>query len=821
MKTNNTEQVSTATVKPTTRRPLGRRVLRCICWVLLAVVLLIGLIICSLGAIVERYVERNDKELIGRHLELEDVDVNIFKGRATVDGCVVYEADDVTPFVRVAEASAELSLRSLFDRVIKVESASLSGLNITILQRGDTLNLDDMLTYITTRYASDRQAQQTDAAWGLTLHNLAVGDGELEYVDENVGHSWHLSDVGLTCEELYLTDEPSEIDATLVVNELGAVDGVIGFNVESFDFVFDGIVENFPLESVVSYVRSAINLSGCEGSVGAELHAEGNIRDIESMTISGSVGVEEFVAKDVRGDNLLSLSAMNVGIKELNIERQRYIFSSMTASGYSTQLLLNSDGTTNFDQLFYGEPEVSVETTAEELGNDMYDVRERVTITTDEQISPFMNVTLRIDSLSLRGGELYYADHTLHRDFEYRLSDIALSSSNFDLMGNNRITLRASLQRQSTALVQWEGSLTDFYNQSLLTVLNNVDMAELSPYVEYYTGFPVRSGNMTLRSQNVVVNGELRGVNQLGTYNFAVAKRDKSIDAEYKLPLRLGVYVLTDNGNHIDVDLPISGRIDAPEFSYRKILFKAIGNLLLKVASAPFAWMSSDKQDMFRNLNIDLLDPGLSPEHYARLDKMAEALKADNTIEVRLTPRVNYKRATQRIADLDLKIAYYNSTQTSDNKRLDMLDFTRINELRVSNSDVSKFADSMLRAKGIDPTYMLSSAKSMALYSDMVDDQLSGLLRMRGKMIADYMKFQHSDMAEDAFIVEEANIEELKSYTGRDRYVVKLVIDDEQIEIDVEDSSNELETDTVDNNMTTEALNGDAPVEMINNNNNQ
>ena len=129
---------------------------------------------------------------------------------------------------------------------------------------------------------------------------------------------------------------------------------MIGFNVESLDFVFDGSVENFPLESVVSYVRSAINLSGCEGSVGAELHAEGNIRDIESMTISGSVGVEEFVAKDVRGDNLLSLSAMNVGITELNIERQRYIFSSMTASGYSTQLLLNSDGTTNFDQLFYG-----------------------------------------------------------------------------------------------------------------------------------------------------------------------------------------------------------------------------------------------------------------------------------------------------------------------------------------------------------------------------------------------------------------------------------------------------------------------------------
>jgi len=31
-------------------------------------------------------------------------------------------------------------------------------------------------------------------------------------------------------------------------------------------------------------------------------------------------------------------------------------------------------------------------------------------------------------------------------------------------------------------VVRWEGSLEDFHNQNLLSVLNNVDMSDFSPY---------------------------------------------------------------------------------------------------------------------------------------------------------------------------------------------------------------------------------------------------------------------------------------------------------------------------------------------------
>ena len=172
--------------------------------------------------------------------------------------------------------------------------------------------------------------------------------------------------------------------------------------------------------------------------------------------------------------------------------------------------------------------------------------------------------------------------------------------------------LRAGLQKQGSAVVRWEGSLEDFHNQNLLSVLNNVDMSDFSPYCEHYTAFPIESGNLTFRSQNIIVNGYLKGVNHLDTYNFAVGKKDKNIDAEFGMPLRMGIFILTDRKKHVDIDLPVTGSIDSPEFSYRKIIMKGIGNLMLKVVAAPFAWIGSGKQDVFRYIDIDALWPWAS-----------------------------------------------------------------------------------------------------------------------------------------------------------------------------------------------------------------
>lgn len=45
------------------------------------------------------------------------------------------------------------------------------------------------------------------------------------------------------------------------------------------------------------------------------------------------------------------------------------------------------------------------------------------------------------------------------------------------------------------------------------------------------------------------------------------------------------------------------------------------------------------------------------------------------------------------------------------------------------------------------------------------------------------MEFQHSDMPSEAFAINDVVLEDMKSYVGKDRYTVTLIIDDEEIEL--------------------------------------
>lgn len=755
---------------------------RTLCVLLALVVLAVVVVIAWLGPIAERYIESHSVELTGRRIEMDELKIKLFSGRLEVDNLVMYEVDGAREFVRADHATAAMDMGDILDRHIHITGVRLTNPRVAILQHGDIFNFDTLIEYILEEYF-DQNDEEDGEAWRVTIENVTVEDGNLSYYDSDIDHYWVLSSLDVSTPEVVLGDTYSAFDVRLNINESAAIAGALELNCDNLDFRFDGTMEGFDLADTYKYWTPYLNVKSVAGIAAADVLLEGNVGDIFAMNIVGDLSADGLAITGPDGGNLFSATRLDASFEELNIDKERYIFRALVAEGYATEMHFRKDGTTNFDGLFYDDPEVSVETTTTVVGEDMYDVEERVTLTTTEEVAPLRNMTLRIAQLDLQGGQLQYSDSTMHEDFEYALRNIAIKSENFDLWGTNKLTLRANLPKQGSALFQWEGSLTDFYNQSLLAMLTNVDIKGLSPYVEHFTAFPVTSGNMTFRSQNIVTNGELSGVNQLGTYKFAVGKKNRELDAEYDLPLKLGLFVLTDKDDHIDVDFPITGNIESPEFSYRKIIMKAIGNLLLKIVAAPFEWMSSDKQDAFRHIDIDLLTPGLDSEHYARLDKMAETLREDGTLKVRLTQRVNYDRAVQRLADLNLKIAYYNATRGDESGYLDMVDFSRISEMKLSGRDVVAFADSLLLGRGLNPEHMSAHLKAKALYGEEAAAQLGDLMRHRNRLIGEYIKFQHSDVAEELFAINDVVVDDMKNYRGKDRYTVTLIIDDEEVEM--------------------------------------
>lgn len=782
-------------------RPAGRRrARRAIIWtttLVTFVALLFAAVVFGISPFTKWYVEKNCKELTGRLIRIGDIDIDILSGRITTGDVVMYEPDDTTSFVSIGRFDMSIALGELLDDHILVEHARLIRPDIRLAQEGVRFNFDDLLAFIVEQYLTGERDEESEP-WRITLQDLAVEDGCVTYYDREIDQRWRLSQICLSTPSVVLGDVATWVDASMTINDRAPVEGRLSYNYLSGDYTFEGTVDGFDLADTYKYWTPYVNTRRVGGLVAARIAAEGNISDPLASTLRGSADISDMVLDDPFGSELFACGSLGADIAELNLSAERYVFDAVKARDYRVRYVIDGEGKTNVDPLFYHDPQVSLTTTESVAGSDgdMYHVTESVSVVSQRSSEPlFGNMVLRIGTLDMRGGRIRFEDNTMHKPFGYSLRNVEITSSRFDLAARNIVTVKAGLQKQGSAVVRWEGSLEDFHNQNLLSVLNNVDMSDFSPYCEHYTAFPIESGNLTFRSQNIIANGYLKGVNHLDTYDFAVGKKDKSIDAEFGMPLRLGIFILTDRKKHIDIDLPVTGSIDSPEFSYRKIIMKGIGNLMLKVVSAPFAWMGSGKQDVFRYVDIDALALGFDSEQYRRFDSMAEELKAEGDLKIRVVQRINYDKAARRLAHIDMNIAYYNSTQAEPGHRLDLLDLDRIAEMKLSARQVAEFADSQLLVKGIDPSRMSVEQKAMALYGGYVDAQLQRIMDSRSKSIREYMAFQHADLPEGSFTVNAVTVEDIRNYRGKDRYTVTLIVDEEETEIYDEDDEEDDDTE--------------------------
>ena len=94
--------------------------------VLGVIVVLLLLVLVFAGPIAKWYVEKHDKELIGRELTIGKLWVNVFSGTAKINDLTLYEDDGTTPFVSFDHFDTNIKLRDLLDNRLPLQSGNQS-----------------------------------------------------------------------------------------------------------------------------------------------------------------------------------------------------------------------------------------------------------------------------------------------------------------------------------------------------------------------------------------------------------------------------------------------------------------------------------------------------------------------------------------------------------------------------------------------------------------------------------------------------------------------------------------------------------------------
>ncbi|MBC7379628.1 MAG: DUF748 domain-containing protein [Burkholderiaceae bacterium] len=158
--------------------------------------------------------------------------------------------------------------------------------------------------------------------------------------------------------------------------------------------------------------------------------------------------------------------------------------------------------------------------------------------------------------------------------------------------------------------------------------VRDLELAPLSPYAIKYAGHGIERGKLSLDVAYVVKpDGQLTASNKLVLNQLSFG--EPVAGAPTSLPVKLAVALLADRNGVIDIDLPVSGSLNDPQFSLGPVIFKVIVNLIVKAITAPFSLLAGAFGGGGDELSIVSFPPGtavLEPEAQKGLDKVAKAL---------------------------------------------------------------------------------------------------------------------------------------------------------------------------------------------------
>ncbi len=95
---------------------------------------------------------------------------------------------------------------------------------------------------------------------------------------------------------------------------------------------------------------------------------------------------------------------------------------------------------------------------------------------------------------------------------------------------------------------------------------NDVELTRLSAYSGKYTGYPITAGRLTVDVHYLLDQRKLNADNHIFITQLTFGDRDGQPGHPH-LPVKLAVALLKDTDGNIDVNVPVSGSLDDPQFS--------------------------------------------------------------------------------------------------------------------------------------------------------------------------------------------------------------------------------------------------------------
>jgi len=209
------------------------------------------------------------------------------------------------------------------------------------------------------------------------------------------------------------------------------------------------------------------------------------------------------------------------------------------------------------------------------------------------QASPFERLIVK--KVVLEDSSIRFVDLTITPAFQARMSQLNGQVLGFDQDESKSMDFVLNGALNDLSRLKIVGRLTPFQKPLSLKVdvrFDGIEVPVFTPYTSHYIGYPVDKGQLTLNLDYIVEGNQLISTNKVMINQLELGEKNEKAQIP-SLPLKFALALLKDREGKINIDIPVKGNLDSLNFSLKNLIFKTLQNLLERMVTSPFSFLSS------------------------------------------------------------------------------------------------------------------------------------------------------------------------------------------------------------------------------------
>ncbi|MFQ5988622.1 MAG: DUF748 domain-containing protein [Candidatus Methylomirabilales bacterium] len=257
---------------------------------------------------------------------------------------------------------------------------------------------------------------------------------------------------------------------------------------------------------------------------------------------------------------------------------------------------------------------------------------------------------IAIRHLEARESRILFVDGTVTPTFTGALSDTTV-----EVRKPSPQTDRASLNIKGamggSAPVELKGWFTVArpLKVHLQGTIHDYELSRVNPYAVKYVRHQVQRGRVTTEVKYRYDAGNLAAGNEIRIRQIKVGDPiGKEFEGQVGIPLKLALALLEGLDGEITLEVPVHGKLDNPEFRFSSVVWKAVGNAILKALTAPFRLIGKivTVGGKITEVRIDPIgfQPGSlkpDPKGAKRINRLVKFLRKRPNVELQLRGRAS------------------------------------------------------------------------------------------------------------------------------------------------------------------------------------